>query len=558
MTGNIRQAIVWFIFIFSSLMLVDEWRVYNGQTPFFGYAADTSQTQQVQNGEPNADGQDVPASSGLAPAAGNTATVSPQTVSASRGEQFVVTTDVYEVTFDLVGAKLVELDLLKHHVQNEPEQAIKLVDPAYRYEIRTGLINAQGGLLPNHNTPMYLLSSESMLRDGQDQLDVSFTSDAVNGVELRKTYRFTRDSYVVDVITEVVNTGDQAVMPEVYYQLVRNGENLSGVSRWFGGGAFTGTAYYTDQGYNKVSFSDIAKKELRLNDLDGGWVAVVQHYFVSAWLLDEGLPRTIFTQKLDGDNYAIGVTSPVKTLQPGESVSQTARLYTGPQYEKVLQDLAPGLELVKDYGIFRMFSKPLFWLLYFFNGIFHNWGWSIVALVVVIKAAFFWLNAKAYKSMAKMRALSPRLQEINERYKADARRKQEETMRIYREEKINPLGGCLPILVQIPVFIALYWVLLSSVEMRNAPWIGWITDLSAQDPYYILPVLMGASTMLQTWLNPKPADPMQARIMWMMPLMFSVMFFFFPAGLVLYWLTNNILSIAQQWFITKKIMAKSK
>lgn len=558
MTDNIRNAIVWFIFIFSTLMLVDQWRVYNDQAPLFGFA-DNPQAQQAQNTPENADGVDVPTSSGMTSSGTDTLTASVPTESTRRGEEFVITTDLYKATFNSVGGKLVELDLLKHHVQDHPEEPVKLVDPAYRYEVRTGLINAQGGaLLPNHNTQMHFSSAERTMRDGQDHLDVRFESDPVNGVQLNKIYRFTRDSYVIEVITEIVNTGSEAVTPEIYYQLVRNSESLPGASRWFGGNTYVGTAYYTNEDrYNKVAFSDIDKKRLNIKGEDNGWVAMVQHYFVSAWLLDDGLRREIFTSKLEGDNYAIGMISAVKTLQPNERISQSARLYSGPQYEKVLENLAPGLELVKDYGIFRMFSKPLFWLMYFFNEFFHNWGWSIVALVVVIKAAFFWLNARAYRSMAKMRALTPRLQEINERFKDDARKKQEETMRIYKEEKINPLGGCLPILVQIPVFIALYWVLLSSVEMRNAPWIGWITDLSARDPYFILPAIMGASTMLQTWLNPKPADPMQARMMWMMPLMFSVMFFFFPSGLVLYWVTNNILSIAQQWFINNKIVPKS-
>ncbi|MGL4667789.1 MAG: membrane protein insertase YidC [Saezia sp.] len=552
MTDNIRNAIVWFIFIFSSLMLVDQWRVYNGQPPLFGYA-ENPQSQQTQNTPQNPEGIDVPNS----PTAVDASSV-PEQSGTRKGDTFVITTDLYQATFDAVGGKLIQLDLMKHYAeQNAEEVPIKLVDPAYHYEVRTGLINVRGGLLPNHNTPMHFKSSQTTLQDGQEQLDVRFESDPVNGVQLNKTYRFTRNNYVIEVISEIVNVSNEAVTPEVYYQLVRNSEELPGASRWFGGATFTGPAYYTDKGYNKVAFSDIDKKALDLNNVTDGWIAMVQHYFVSAWLLEDGVQRRYFTKKLDGGDYAIGMISASKMLQPGEHSTQTARLYAGPQNEKVLENMAPGLELVKDYGIFRMFSKPLFWLMYFFNGFLHNWGWSIVALVVAIKAAFFWLNAKAYKSMAKMRALSPRLQEINERHKDDPRKKQEETMRIYKEEKINPLGGCLPILIQIPVFIALYWVLLSSVEMRHAPWIGWITDLSAKDPYYILPAIMGASTMLQTWLNPKPADPMQARMMWMMPLMFSVMFFFFPAGLVLYWVTNNILSIAQQWFINKKIIPKS-
>jgi YidC/Oxa1 family membrane protein insertase len=244
---------------------------------------------------------------------------------------------------------------------------------------------------------------------------------------------------------------------------------------------------------------------------------------------------------------------PMGEVAPGASKTQDAQLYAGPQEENKLATLAPGLDLVKDYGWFTILAKPLFWVLDQLYKLLGNWGWSIVALVVLLKIAFYWLNAKAYSSMAKMKAINPKVMAMRERYKDKPQQMQQEMMRIYREEKVNPLGGCLPILVQMPFFIALYWVLLSSVEMRNAPWIGWIQDLSAIDPYFILPLLMTASTMFQTWLNPTPPDPVQARMMWIMPLVFSVMFFFFPAGLVLYWLTNNLLSIAQQWFINKRL-----
>lgn len=556
MPDNIRQAIVWFIFIFSSFMLYNQWRVYNGDSPLFG----PNEAVQVQNNvdDPNQIG--VPSTSGLTHTDGvNGATVStPTNAHAVRGEDIVITTDLFRVTFNSTGGKITEIALLKQYANEGDTQPVILVNPAYNYELRTGLVDTQGGLLPNHNTNMHFRSAQRSMQEGQDHLDVVFESDPINGVQLNKTYRFTRDSYLIDVTSEIVNIGSETVTPEIYYQIVRNSDNLPGASSWFGGSTYTGMAYYnSEERYNKVSFSDIDKKALKLVE-NNGWIAMVQHYFVSSWVLDDGIQREFFTRKLNGNNYEIGMIASVPTLNPGEKISQTAHLYSGPQYEKVLENIAPGLELVKDYGIFRMFSKPLFWLLYFFHEYLHNWGWSIVALVVAIKIAFFWLNAKAYQSMAKMRALSPRLQEINERYKDDPRKKQEETMRIYKQEKINPLGGCLPILIQIPVFIALYWVLLSSVEMRHAPWIGWITDLSAKDPYYILPLIMAASTMLQTWLNPKPADPMQAKMMWMMPLMFSVMFFFFPSGLVLYWVTNNILSIAQQWFINKKMIPKSQ
>jgi YidC/Oxa1 family membrane protein insertase len=284
---------------------------------------------------------------------------------------------------------------------------------------------------------------------------------------------------------------------------------------------------------------------------------MVQHYFASAWLLgataDDKRPREFFTRKVDTNQYAVGMIVPLGELAPGATQTLDARLFAGPQEEDKLSQLAPGLELVKDYGWLTILSKPLFWLLTQLHKLMGNWGWAIVGLVVLLKIAFYWLNATAYRSMAKMKAVGPRVAEMRERLKDKPQQMQQEMMRIYREEKVNPLGGCLPIFVQMPFFIALYWVLLASVEMRNAPWIGWITDLSAKDPYFILPLLMTATSLFQTWLNPIPADPMQAKLMWIMPLVFSVMFFVFPAGLVLYWLTNNILSIAQQYAINKQL-----
>jgi YidC/Oxa1 family membrane protein insertase len=318
---------------------------------------------------------------------------------------------------------------------------------------------------------------------------------------------------------------------------------------------FTGPAIYTDaKKFQKIEFSDIEKSKAEFEKTtQQGYVAMVQHYFASAWLLPENTYRENFARKVDTNLYAVGMITPLNEVAPGQSKSIDVTLFVGPQEEKMLESLAPGLELVKDYGWLTVLAKPLYWLLDRLFSILQNWGWAIVALVFLIKLAFYWLNAKAYSSMAKMKAINPRIMEMRERLKDNPQQMQQEMMRIYREEKVNPMGGCFPIMVQIPVFIALYWVLLSSVEMRNAPWIGWIHDLSAPDPYFILPVIMTLSTLLQTALNPAPPDPLQAKLMWFMPLIFSVMFFFFPSGLVLYWITNNILSIAQQWMINTRM-----
>ena len=279
-----------------------------------------------------------------------------------------------------------------------------------------------------------------------------------------------------------------------------------------------------------------------------GYVAMVQHYFASAWILPQGQQREVFMRKVD-NLYAAGMITPAQAVAPGTTKTLQATFFAGPQEEKMLEAVAPGLDLVKDYGWVTILAKPLYWLMDKLHGFIGNWGWTIMALVLVIKIAFYWLQAKGYESMAKMKAVNPRIMAMRERLKDNPQQMQQEMMKIYREEKVNPMGGCFPIMIQIPVFIALYWVLLSTVEMRNAPWVGWIHDLSAPDPFFILPIVMTLTTLLQTALNPAPPDPMQAKMMWIMPLVFSVMFFFFPAGLVLYWITNNVLSIAQQWLI---------
>ncbi len=341
-------------------------------------------------------------------------------------------------------------------------------------------------------------------------------------------------------------------MPQLYLQLVRDGNAPAGESSFYF--TFTGPAMYTEaRKFEKIEFKDIDKgKAEHQRNASDGWIGMVQHYFASAWLIGPGA-RDYVTTKLGDNQYALAMMVKLGNLAPNTTLTHEATLFAGPQEEKKLEAMAPGLDLVKDYGYFTILAKPLFWLLDHLYGLLKNWGWSIVALVVLLKIAFYWLNAAAYRSMAKMKAINPKVMEMRERLKDKPQQMQQEMMRIYREEKVNPLGGCLPIMVQIPFFIALYWVLLSSVEMRNAPWIGWIKDLSAMDPYYILPLLMTASTMFQTWLNPTPPDPVQAKMMWIMPLVFSVMFFVFPAGLVLYWLTNNLLSIAQQWFINRQL-----
>lgn len=543
--NDMRRTLIWGVFIFSLFMIWNQWQVYNGKGSFLSPQPHAEQ-QTAQQQNPSSE---IPS----ATTNGQPTLTASDAKDTLRGEKIIVTTDVYKAEFDTLGASLTGLDLLKFSDQQNKDQVVNLFDPAYEYIARMGVLGKDAQNSPTHNQLMHLEPGETSLAEGKDNLTVRFSSDPIGGLQVSRAFIFTRSNYEIKTQTTITNVGTEPVTPMAYYYLVRNSTELPGKSMFWR--TFTGPAYYTENNkYHKVNFSEIAQNKINEQEITGsGWVAMVQHYFVSAWLLPPKAQRSYKIRSYPNGRYAIGMEETVKTLAPGESIQIDASLYAGPQEEKVLDKLAPGLDLVKDYGMFRIFAKPLFWLLYMLHSLLNNWGWSIVALVVLIKAAFYWLNARAYQSMGKMKAITPRMQELRERYKDQPQQLQQEMMRIYREEKINPLGGCLPILVQIPVFIALYWVLLSSVEMRNAPWIGWITDLSQKDPYYILPLTMTASTLFQTWLNPTPPDPTQAKMMWIMPLAFSVMFFMFPAGLVLYWVTNNILSIAQQWFINKRL-----
>jgi YidC/Oxa1 family membrane protein insertase len=473
---------------------------------------------------------------------------------AAGAELVTVTTDLLKATVDSRGGELVRLELLQLHDQIDRSRNVVLFDRSRErlYLARTGLATLDGVAYPNHETVMVAAPGPRELAPGNDTLQLKLESPPVNGVQLRKTYTFKRGDYRIGVKHEVINSGDKPLAPQLYLQLVRDGNPPAGESSFYF--TFTGPAMYTEaKKFEKIEFKDIDKgKSSHQTSANDGWIAMVQHYFASAWLIGPG-PREYVSSKLGDNQYAVAMIVKLGALAPGATLTHEATLFAGPQEEKKLEAMAPGLELVKDYGAFTILAKPLFWLLDHLHGLLGNWGWSIVALVVLLKIAFYWLNASAYRSMAKMKAINPKVMEMRERLKDKPQQMQQEMMRIYREEKVNPLGGCLPIVVQIPFFIALYWVLLSSVEMRNAPWIGWIHDLSLKDPYYILPLLMTGSTMFQTWLNPTPPDPVQAKMMWIMPLVFSVMFFVFPAGLVLYWLTNNLLSIAQQWFINKRL-----
>ena len=540
--SDIRRTILWVIFGFSMVLLWDQWQIHNGhQATFF------PKTPTAAAKAPAASAAVPTASAAPAGPAQVPATAAP----AAARELIDVETDVYKLRFDSEGGSLVHAELRAHPDLLDAKKNFVLLDESKDrvYVAQTGLI---GGQLPTHKSVMRF-AGERQLKDGQKELTLRFESDEVGGVKLVKTYTLQRGSYAIGVKHEVINKGAAAVSPQLYLQLVRDGNKPAGESSFYS--TFTGPAIYTEaKKYNKVEFSDIEKNKAEIDKTSpNGYVAMVQHYFASAWLLGEGVQRENFVRKVDNNLYAVGMIAPMGEVAPGQSKAIDNQLYVGPQEEKKLEALAPGLELLKDYGWLAMLAKPLYWLLDQLFKVIHNWGWSIMALVLLLKIAFYWLNAKAYASMAKMKAINPRIMAMRERLKDKPQEMQMEMMKIYREEKVNPMGGCFPMLIQIPVFIALYWVLLSSVEMRHAPWVGWIVDLSAPDPFFILPIVMTLTTLLQTALNPAPPDPMQAKMMWIMPLVFSVMFFFFPAGLVLYWITNNVLSIAQQWIINTRM-----
>ena len=573
---DFRRTLLLVVFTMSLLMLFDKWRVYQGEPSLFAPRAVKAVVAQPSASAPIVDNAALVAAA--TPASGAASGV----VAELPIQQFTVQTDVVKATLDTRGADLIDLDLLKYQeVDNHseiwrqlkrlvgmhepvPEKAdVKVFDTngAQFYAAQTGLTSLPGRDALQHIV-MRVASTERTLADGKNELAVRFESPEVNGVQLVKTYTFHRGSYAIDVTHEVINHSGAPIAPDLYLQLVRDGRTPPG-GYFNGPSSYTGPAVYRDDTFHKISFSDIDKGKAK-DTVDpkatsnNGWVAMIQHYFSSAWILPPGTTRSYSVGHFDASvhaqtTYFTAMFTPVGTVAPGATQTVKATLFAGPQEEQLLAPLAPNLEQVKDYGLLKIIAQPLFWLLNKIHMVIGNWGWSIVALVFLLKIAFYGLNANAYRSMAKMKAVGPRIQELNARYKDNPQQKQQEIMKIYREEKVNPLGGCLPIFIQMPIFIALFTVLTSSAEMRGAPWILWIHDLSVMDPYAILPILMTATSLLQVSLQPTPADPMQAKMMWLMPLAFSAALFSFPAGLTLYWVTNNTLTIVQQWLINRQI-----
>jgi len=581
---DFQRTVLWVIFAMSLLFLWDNWQRHKGQPTLLGGMLAPTATK--DGSAPPATtgaaatpptGSPVDASvpqAGVAPAAAApvAAEAAPPAAAPAQGQRVRIETDLLRADIDLSGAVLARAELLQHRVapdwtaagllslvtgkkQDRDANVVLLeVSPTRVYVAQSGLIG--GAELPTHRTAFVKIDGPTRLEPGQDKLEVRFVAES-GGVRLTKTYTFRRGQYAIDVRHDIQNLGLAAVQPSVYLQLMRDGNKPEGESGMYY--TFTGPAVYTEAGkFQKLDFADIEKKkQSHATSAGNGWISMIQHYFVSAWVPPAGSARENYSRAVDKNLYTVGAISPLASIAPGESVSFQSTLYVGPQDQRTLETIAPGLELVVDYGWLTVIAKPLFWLLQFLHNLVGNWGWAIVLLTVLIKAAFYPLSAASYKSMAKMKEVTPRLMKLREQYGDDKQKLNVAMMELYKTEKINPLGGCLPIIVQIPVFIALYWVLLASAEMRNQPWILWVTDLATPDPWFILPLLMMATMWIQFKLNPTPPDPVQAKVMAAMPFIFGIMFFMFPAGLVLYWLVNNILSIAQQWYVTKQI-AKAK
>ena len=493
------------------------------------------------------------ASAGSAPTAG--APTAPTSSAVAGGELLTVKTDLADFKINTLGGVIEEVALKQHGDTTDKSKPYRVLlkDQTRMHVAQSGLLGAG---MPNHYA-LYSKVSGNLDMGTADSLEVRLSTPLPGGGKDDLVYTFKRGSYIVDVTQEITNGGSTAIAPTAYFQLQRDSVE-TGLSNPMGAGAFHGPVLYTEaKKYQKVAFKDVEKGKsgITTERVTDGWVGMVEHYFVNAWLPKAGAPREYYMTKADGDAYLSGLKTPVGDIAPGATAKVTMPLYLGPQEQDLLKGAATGLDRVVDYGMFSVIAEPMFWLLKWFHNMVGNWGWAIILLTILIKAVFYPLNAAAGRSMGKMKLVGPKLKEIQTKYADDRVKLNTEMMALYKKEKINPLGGCLPVLVQIPVFISLYWVLSAAVELRHAPWIGWIHDLSAADPLFILPILYAITALVQSRLQP-PApgmDPIQQKVLQYMPVAFAVMFVFFPAGLVLYWTVSNLLQIAQQWQINKML-----
>ncbi len=532
---------------FTLLMMWQAWQKDYGQPET---ATAVVQESTTIAGEPPS--KDLPSAPATESAAAAQPSDAPAVQSVKSAQRIHVKTDVFNIEIDSTGGDLRRVELQDYPVEvDKPDQPFVLMDDGQNFFIaQAALLPGNGSTAPNHHQSFTAVKQNYELGQDEENLEVRLTWSDGKGIEIDKVYTFHRGSYVIDVDFEVRNNSGAPWTGHMYRQLQRS-EPEDGGSLFIY--TYTGGVIYSPEGYEKIDFDEMRKSDLSRN-FDSGWAAMIQHYFLGAWIPPEGENNKYYTKAPGNNRFIIGMVSSAERVASGESGKLTSQLYVGPKLQDQLQEVAEGLELTVDYGILTIISEPLFWMLKQIHKLVGNWGWAIILLTVMIKAVFYKLSETSYKSMAHMRKVQPRLQQLKERYGDDRQKLNEAMMKMYREEKVNPLSGCLPILVQIPVFIALYWMLLESVEMRQAPFMLWINDLSTKDPYYVLPILMGATMLIQHRLNPTPMDPIQARVMMILPIAFTFFFMFFPAGLVLYWVVNNTLSIAQQWYITRVVI----
>ncbi|MDU7556281.1 MULTISPECIES: membrane protein insertase YidC [unclassified Pseudomonas] len=556
---DIKRTILIVALAVVSYVMVLKWNQDYGQAalPTQNVAASSNTAQGLPDSVP---GNNASNSADVPSANADTSTPTETPVAASK-DLIHVKTDVLDIAIDPQGGDVAQLRLpLYPRRQDHPDVPFQLFDNGGErtYLAQSGLTGVDGPDARAAGRPVFSVDKKTFeLAPGQDQLvvDLKFSEDGVNYI---KRFTFKRGLYDVQVSYLIDNESGKPWTGNLFAQLKRDASSDPSSSTATGTATYLGAALWTSaEPYKKVSMKDIDKGSLK-ETVQGGWVAWLQHYFVTAWIPQKGDNNVVQTRKDNQGNYIIGFTGPTLTVEPGKTGETSATLYAGPKSQGVLKELSPGLELTVDYGILWFIAQPIFWLLQHIHSLVGNWGWSIIFLTMLIKGIFFPLSAASYKSMARMRAVAPKLAALKEQFGDDRQKMSQAMMELYKKEKINPLGGCLPILVQMPVFLSLYWVLLESVEMRQAPFMLWITDLSIKDPFFILPIIMGATMFIQQRLNPTPPDPMQAKVMKLMPIIFTFFFLWFPAGLVLYWVVNNCLSIAQQWYITRKIEAATK
>jgi YidC/Oxa1 family membrane protein insertase len=560
---DIRKTLLWVVFSVSGIMLFNNYQISNGQNPLPLFAPpqatnpNTSNTPKQESANTNLSSVPQVIDQKVKVDAPTNAVDSSQN---TPSKTLFLKNDLLEVEISNKGGTITHA-ILKKHTENKQPIVLFNTEKQSTYLARSGLTSV-GLELPNHND----IFLDKVI---QNEQQVVFSATK-NGVTLEKKYTLEPNSYVVKVENKIINQTAKPISPFLYAELVKD-SNVVVESQFYS--TFTGPAIYTDkEKYKEVDFSDIEKKKVKLPHPqeagESGWIAMVQHYFATAWIPNPESSREVYFDKLDNNLYRVGVKSAIAPIAAGVSFTQESKLFVGPEEDALLHQVAPGFDLIKDYGYLTIIAKPLFWVLMQIHQVVQNWGWAIIILTIFIKLIFFPLSAASYKSMARMKEVQPRLLQMKEQYKNDPQKLNQAMMAMYKQEKINPLGGCLPVLIQIPVFISLYWVLLLSVEMRGAPWLGWIHDLSKPDtllsdlvglsiPIGILPIIMAVSMFIQTKLNPTPPDPIQAKVMLYMPLAFSLMFFFFPSGLVLYYIVNNVLSIGQQWQINKMFGVKN-